>query len=192
MTDKYSFSKCEQYGRRLAAHLCDQHFNSTPDITLNGPDVLRFTPVRQVNLLVVHQLLQQWQAEMSRLRSPYFDFEAPAVQTALVQFQNTLSRYIRLTQDVFEPLLAQAVANALGLAADPTSAFEQLFINQESEASSSQLLNILRYIDLNKDFFGSFIDTLPAGKRLLPATYLCPNCGPTRQLITAPISPSNS
>ena len=57
MNDKYSLAKCAQYGRRLAARLCDQHFGSQPDAPLDGPAVLRFTPVRQLNLLVVRQLL---------------------------------------------------------------------------------------------------------------------------------------
>jgi hypothetical protein len=166
MPDKYSSAKCEQYSRRLAAHLCDQHFNASPESTLDGPAILGFTPIRQVNLLVVRQLLQQWQAEISRLRSPYFDFEAPAVQTALLQFQNTLSRYIRLTRPAFEPLLAQAIADALRLAADPTSAFEHLYLTEDSDNSPAKLSNLLRYLDLNKEFFNSFIATLPAEAHL--------------------------
>lgn len=166
MSDKYSFAKCEQYGRRLAARLCDQHFGPTPDATLDGPAVLRFTPIRQLNLLVVHQLLHQWQAEIGHLRSPYFDFEAPAVQTALTQFQNVLSRYVRLSRSVFESLLAQAVADALRLAADPANAFEHLFLNQQPVPTPSQLRDTLRYLDLTKDFFVSFLDSLPAGQPL--------------------------
>lgn len=166
MPDKYSLAKCEQYGRRLAARLCDQHFGPSPTATLDGPAVLRFTPIRQLNLLVVHQLLQQWQAEIGRLRSPYFDFEAPAVQTALAQFQNVLSRYIRLSRPAFEPLLAQATADALRLAADPANAFAHLFLNQQSVPTPSQLRDALRYLDFNKGFFAAFLDLLPADQPL--------------------------
>ena len=161
MTDKYSLAKCEQYGRRLAARLCDQHFSSSPDTTLNGPAVLSFTPIRQVNLLVVQQLLQQWQAEISRLRSPYFDFEAPAVQAALTQFQNTLSRYIRLSRSIFEPLLAQAVADSLYLVADPASAFVKIWLIQASSCTTEQLRDSLRYLDVNKEFFTVFFASPP-------------------------------
>ena len=118
MTDKYSPTKCAQYGRRLAARLCDQHFGPQPTATLDGPAVLKFTPVRQLNLLVIRQLLGQWQAETAKLRSPYFDFEAAPVQTALTQFMNVLSRHIRLGRAAYEPLLAQAAADTLGIVAD--------------------------------------------------------------------------
>ena len=57
MNDKYSLAKCAQYGRRLAARLCVQHFGSHPTATLDGPALLKFTPVRQLNLLVMRQLL---------------------------------------------------------------------------------------------------------------------------------------
>lgn len=160
MTDKYSLAKCEQYGRRLAARLCDQHFNAAPAATLDGPAVLSFTPIRQLNLFAVHQLLQQWQQEVSRLRSPYFDFTAPTVQAALTQFQNTLSRHIQLTRAVFEPLLAQATTDTLRLAADPASAFERL-LPPEEHLTVSSLRESLRYIDINKEFFTTFLQSLP-------------------------------
>lgn len=166
MTDKYSLAKCEQYGRRLAARLCDQHFGAAPDATLDGPAVLSFTPVRQLNLFVVRQLLHQWQQEINRLRSPYFDFSAPAVQTALVQFQNTLSRHIRLTRPVFESLLAQAVADTLRLAADPASSFEFLLSSSNAALTSAQLREGLRYLDINKEFFTGFLDSLPPPETL--------------------------
>ncbi|WP_133274095.1 hypothetical protein [Hymenobacter radiodurans] len=160
MKDKYSHAKREHYGRRLAAHLCDQHFGPQPTATLDGPAVLRFTPIRQVNLLVVQQLLAQWTAEMARLRSPYFDFEAPDVRQALTQFMNTLSRRIQLTRGAFEPLLARAVADTLGVVTDPVLTFEEKLLGDQPTATAAQLRDALRYLDLNKDLFGEFIDSL--------------------------------
>lgn len=160
MKDKYSHAKREHYGRRLAAHLCDQHFGPQPTATLDGPAVLRFTPIRQVNLLVVQQLLAQWTAEMARLRSPYFDFESPDVRQALTQFMNALSRRIRLTRGAFEPLLARAVADTLGVVADPVLTFEEKLLGDQPTATAAQLRDALRYLDLNKDLFAEFIDSL--------------------------------
>ncbi len=161
MNDKYSPAKCAQYGRRLAARLCGQHFGPQPNATLDGPDLLCFTPVRQVNLLVVHRLLTQWQAEAARLRNPYFDFDAVPVQEALVQLMNTLSRHIRLNRASLEPLLAQATADALGLAADPVGTAQRLLFGGTGLTTVADLRAALRYIDLDKDFFQGFADSLP-------------------------------
>ncbi|UOQ73938.1 hypothetical protein [Hymenobacter cellulosilyticus] len=166
MKDKYSSAKREQYGQRLAAQLCAQHFGPAPTATLDGPAVLRFTPIRQVNLFVVQQLLTQWTAEMARLRSPYFDFEAADVRQALTQFMNTLSRRIKLGRAAFEPLLARAISDTLGVAVDPQQAFEQKLLGTQPTVTAEQLRDSLRYLDLDKAFFQGFIDTLAPGTTL--------------------------
>jgi len=166
MNDKYSPAKCAHYGRRLAARLCDQHFGAQPGATLDGPAVLKFTPVRQLNLLVVRQLLGQWQAETTRLRSPYFDFEAAPVQAALTQFMNVLSRHISLGRTAFEPLLAQAVADALSIVADPVNSFQRLLLGTTEHPTLTGLRDGLRYFDIDKPFYQGFVDSLPASSDL--------------------------
>ena len=166
MNDKYSLTKCAQYGRRLAARLCEQHFGSQPTATLDGPALLKFTPVRQLNLLVMRQLLGQWQAETARLRSSFFNFEAEPVQTALGQFMNVLSRHISLNRATFEPLLAQAAADTLGLVADPAGSFQRLFLGSSEAPTLTSLRDSLRYIDVDKAFFQGFVESLPVSNEL--------------------------
>ncbi|MDB5270476.1 MAG: hypothetical protein JWP58_3516, partial [Hymenobacter sp.] len=166
MNDKYSLAKCAQYGRRLATRLCDQHFGTHPTATLDGPAVLKFTPIRQLNLLVIRQLLGQWQAETARLRSAYFDFEAAPVQIALVQFMNVLSRHISLNRAAFEPLLAQAATDTLGIVADPAGSFQRLLLGNTETPTLAGLRDNLRYFDIDKAFYQGFVDSLPASDDL--------------------------
>ena len=179
MQDKYSFAKCEQYGRRLATRLSQQFFGAQPEAVLDGPALLKFTPVRQVNLLVLRQLLSRWQQEASQLRSPYFDFEAAPVRGALGQFMNVLSRHIRLGRAALEPLLAQAVADTLGLATDPAAAFERLLLPPAAEADAAAevvplatLRDYLRYFDQARAFFEGFVNSLPTGSAPLSREFL--------------------
>jgi hypothetical protein len=177
--NKYSLAKCEHYGRRLASRLSQQFFGPQPDATLDGPALLKFTPLRQVNLLVVRQLLGRWQQEANALRSPYFDFEAAPVRAALGQFMNVLSRHIRLDRAALEPLLAQAVADTLGLATDPAAAFERLLLPPaETETTPDEavplatLRDYLRYFDQAKPFFEGFVASLPTGNAPLSRDFL--------------------
>ncbi|AMJ64489.1 hypothetical protein [Hymenobacter sp. PAMC 26628] len=172
MNDKYSPAKCAQYGCRLAARLCDQHFGPQPAATLDGPALLRFTPVRQLNLLVLRQLLTQWQAEAARLRSPYFDFDAAPVQASLAQLMNTLSRHIRLNRTALESLLAQAIAGALSLATAPAAAAQHLLFSGPEPIAPASLRDNLRYIDLDKEFYQGFVDNLPATTEGFSAEFL--------------------
>jgi hypothetical protein len=177
MQDEYSLAKCEHYGRRLASRLCQQYFGPQPDATLDGPALLKFTPVRQLNLLVLRQLLGRWQHEAQSLRSPYFDFEAEAVRAALTQFMNVLSRHIRLDRAALEPLLAQAATDTLLLAADPALAFERLLLPTASPDTDepvplAQLRDALRYLDQDKEYYQGFIDSLPTSNAPLGRDFL--------------------
>jgi len=182
MQDKYSLAKCEQYGRRLATRLSQQFFGPQPDATLDGPALLKFTPIRQVNLLVLRQLLGRWQQEASALRSPYFDFEAGPVRTALGQFMNVLSRHIRLDRAALEPLLAQAVADTLALATDAGAAFDSLLLPPvgpdttldaaDEPVPLAVLRDYLRYFDQAKPFFEGFVNSLPTGNAPLSREFL--------------------
>ncbi|AMR28942.1 hypothetical protein A0257_18770 [Hymenobacter psoromatis] len=178
MPDKYSLAKCEQYGRRLASRLSQQFFGPQPEATLDGPALLTFTPVRQVNLLVLRQLLGRWQQEASQLRSPFFDFEATPVRAALGQFMNVLSRHIRLDRAALEPLLAQAVANTLVLSTAPATAFERLLLPPPNPAEADDnvplaaLRDHLRYFDQAKPFFEGFVNSLPTGSAPLSREFL--------------------
>ena len=172
MQDKYSLAKCEQYGRRLATRLGQQFFGPQPAATLDGPALLQFTPVRQVNLLVVRQLLGRWQHEASQLRSPYFDFEAEPVRAALAQFMNVLSRHMRLDRAALEPLLAQATTDTLLLAIDPAAAFERVLLpiagaDPDEAVPLAALRDGLRYLDQSKGFFQGFVDSLPSDSATL-------------------------
>ena len=178
MPDKYSLAKCEQYGRRLATRLSQQFFGPRPEATLDGPALLACTPVRQVNLLVLRQLLSRWQQEARQLRSPYFDFEAAPVAAALGQFMNVLSRHIRLDRAALEPLLAQAVADTLVLATAPAVAFERLLLppadpaEAEADVPLATLRDYLRYFDQAKPFFEGFVNSLPTGHAPLSREFL--------------------
>ena len=172
MNTKYSHAQREQYGRLLAARLCDQHFGARPTATLDGPAVLRFTPIRQVNLFVVQELLGKWTAEMAQLRSAYFDFEDADVRQALTQFMNVLSRRIRLSRPTYEPLLAQAVADTLAGALSPADTLATKLLPAEAgPRTPEQLREGLRYLDTNKTLFERFVDALPAGQEQ-PRDYL--------------------
>ena len=177
MQDKYSLAKCEQYGRRLATRLSQQFFGPQPAATLDGPALLQLTPIRQVNLLVLHQLLGRWQQEANALRSPYFDFNAAPVRAALGQFMNVLSRHIRLDRAALEPLLAQAVADTLVLATEAGTAFERLLLppapaDTDEAVPLATLRDHLRYLDQAKPFFEGFVNSLPTGNAPLSREFL--------------------
>ena len=163
MEDKYNQLHLERYSKQLANLLCDRHFASYD--TLNGPQLIGFTPVKQVNLFVIKELLLKWHHEMANLRSPYFDYENEEVKEALLHFMNVLSRKILMKRQAFEPLLQKAVYDTFLLVLDPVTTFEEKFLRIQEEITLPKLQENLKYIDIDKPLFAGFIDTLSPASR---------------------------
>lgn len=160
MEDKYNQLSIEQYSRNLAKHLCDRYFAANQ--TINGQQLISFSPVKQINLFVIKELLISWNKEMANLKSPYFDFEDQDVKEALKQFMNVLSRKILIKRPHFEPLLQKAIKDTVALVVNPVYILEEKFLNVQENPTAAKLQEHLKYLDLNKSVFTDFLATLPA------------------------------
>jgi hypothetical protein len=163
MEDKYNQLRLERYSKELANMLCDRHFAAHD--TINGPQLIGFTPVRQVNLFVIKELLLKWHHEMANLRSPYFDYEHEEVKEALLNFMNVLSRKILIKRDAFEPLLQKAIYDTFLLKLAPVATFEEKFLRIQEDITLPKLQENLKYIDLDKPLFAGFVGTLSPSNR---------------------------
>lgn len=163
MEDKYNQLHLERYSKELANVLCDRHFASHD--TINGPQLLHFVPVKQVNLFVIKELLLKWHQEMANLRSPYFDFENEEVKEALLNFMNVLSRKIKMKRDAFEPLLQKAIYDTFLVVLAPSVTLEEKFLRIQEEITLPKLQENLKYIDIDKQLFAGFIETLSSSSR---------------------------
>ena len=159
MEDKYNQISLEQYSRDLAKLLCDRYFAATE--TINGQQLISFSPVKQINLFVIKELLISWNREMASLKSPYFDFEDQDVKDALKQFMNVLSRRILIRRPHFEPLLQKAIRDTFNLVLNPVASFDEKFLQVQEEVTQAKLQEHLKYLDLNKAIFSDFVQSLP-------------------------------
>lgn len=163
MEDKYNQLRLERYSKELANVLCDRHFAAHD--TINGPQLIGFTPIKQVNLFVIKELLLKWHHEMANLRSPYFDYEHEEVKEALLNFMNVLSRKILIKRDAFEPLLQKSILDTFLLKLAPVATFEEKFLRIQEDITLPKLQENLKYIDLDKSLFAGFVSTLSPSNR---------------------------
>ncbi|ALI98405.1 hypothetical protein [Rufibacter tibetensis] len=160
MKDKYNQIRLAQYSQALAQRLSEEHFAHHENVT--AQQLISFTPIKQVNLYMIRELLTLWNHEMANLRSPYFDFEHPEVKDALVQFMNVLSRKISIKRPHFEPLLVKALQDTLRTVLDPVAVFEEKFMRMD-DLSVTKLQESLKYQDIDKEVYRQFLDTLLDG-----------------------------
>jgi hypothetical protein len=161
MEHKYNQLSIERYSTNLAKHLCDHYFASAQAI--NGQQLITFSPVKQINLFLIQELLLRWNQEMAQLKSPYFDFENQEVKDALVHFMNILSRKILVRRPHFEPLLSKAITDTLLWVVDPARIFEEKFLKVQDELSGLKLQTHLKYLDINKEYVKGFLTGLAPG-----------------------------
>ncbi len=123
MESSLNHAALEQYSRTFSERVVREVYAHQQRVS--GPDILLISPVKQVNLFVIKALFEQWQQEIDRLESPYFDYDHEEVQLALEEFMNTLSQHISVAEAELYPLLVTATQDALLLALSPKEYFRR-------------------------------------------------------------------
>ena len=158
MQKKLNEDFIEKYSEEFAVKISEDFYASHSHIS--GQEILSITPSKQVNFFIIKLLFNNWQQESQRLESPFFNYAAPEVKEALLQFMNVLSRFIKVERKEFEQLLQDAVRDTLFLIMSPNVYLEIEFDRKGSEVLSDRVAkNILKYIKLSKSGFASYFQT---------------------------------
>lgn len=132
--------------------------------TLSGKELVTLTPSKQLNFLIMKALFQEWQEEMRRLESPYFDYKHPEVKKALVQFMNVLSQHMEVNAKTLETLISKALDEAFVLVTDPAEFVRQEFAGREQQAFQPRHSRpILKYLKLLTEEFDDFFNAQATG-----------------------------
>jgi hypothetical protein len=149
MEEKISAKAIDQYSNIFASKLADSFFQKKEKI--DGREILTLSEIKQVNLLVVKELMRLWNAEQQKWQSPFFDYGAEAVQKSKEQFKNTLSNHILISKKDFLPLLRLAVSQTLFLVLAPYDFFSNILDSKGNGLLKvSELKNETRYLKINK------------------------------------------
>ncbi|GAB3913403.1 hypothetical protein GCM10028803_57510 [Larkinella knui] len=165
MSNKFNASSlteyCKSYARKVAGDFFAHH------TVISGQELLKLSPVSQVNLFVIGSLSDKWRSDAERFRSPFFDFEHPDVRQAMQVFMNTVSQHISVRRENLEPLLADATRRTLILLFDPRHYFDEALRNQPEFSLTADAAHLLtRYTQINK-FVPAAIEERMKGKSVV-------------------------
>jgi hypothetical protein len=148
MDSKLNHTAIESYAKSFAKKLSQPFFENKEYIT--GYEILKFTTIKQLNLMVLKIIFKRWKQESARLQSPYFDYSHKEVKEALQQFMNTISQHIAIKREHFEPLLVQAVRDTLLLLCSPYDYYsKEINQREQSRISLEELKETQKYIKIN-------------------------------------------
>src|SRR5690606_9115491 len=165
MRDKINSNYLENYSRIFSEKACAEYFGTKQYIS--GQEIIQLTPSNQTNLLVIKALFSYWQEDLEELkRSPYFDYKDYAVQEALKEFMNVLSRAIKIEKAHFEALLQKAVKDTILLAADPVSFFSQEIDKADPVQVALYLKEAKKYIKWQLPIFNILLEKAGLGVSL--------------------------
>ena len=146
----------ENYCNKFCEVVTAQHFNNNQ--TISGKEILELQEIRQINLFVIKYLLSEWTKEVTKLKSPYFNYDAPEAKTALKEFMNVLSRHISVEKEYFIPLLRQATRDTLLLIFSPYDYYMHLIHDPErQELSLKELKRMSKYVKINNNLLQGLI-----------------------------------
>jgi hypothetical protein len=148
MDEKISLESIYQYSDAYSAKVLKEFFSGKDKIT--GPEILSLSDVHQVNLFVVRALFKRWKVETQNLRSPYFDYEHPAVKEALETLMQQLSNSISVDESHFTPLFRQAVSETLLAVFDPYDFFSMTISGSNNRLHISEFQEEIKYVKVNK------------------------------------------
>ncbi len=149
MESKLNHHSIEQYSKKTAKALLGAFFNNNESIT--GQEILSFSEINQVNLFILKHLFISWEKETEKLKSPYFDFEAPKVKESLKNFMNLLSQNINIKRPDFEPLVISAVKDTILIVISPYDYYRNFINNAENGLIKLDALKQRgKYVKINK------------------------------------------
>lgn len=121
MANKWSTTDIEKISTAFTQKNLQKCFQEND--MLNGEQIATATAFPQINYFVLREIFSRWEEETGRLKSPYFDFNAPEVQKSFSDFRNTLSRHILVGKEDFSPILETATRKTLELYIRPEAFF---------------------------------------------------------------------
>lgn len=147
-----------EYSKRFSAKVLQTTYDGKERAT--GDDLKNLTDIKQVNLLTVKGLFESWKKEAEQIKSPYFDYSADAVQEALQNFMNVLSRNISVKLDDLKPLLENAVEESILLIFSPFDFYAHLADQFGDSISHDSVKEISRYIKVNRNILEGVLSKL--------------------------------
>lgn len=170
MESKLNLEATIKYSEEFSGIMCDRFF--AKESRISGEQILSFSNIKQVNLFVVRILFSKWHKEQQKLKSPYFDYNAPDVAKSLQDFLNILSKNISIGRDDFYPLLKLACIKTIQVIYAPYDFFvQEISGDSEGRVSVKKLKESAKYLKINSGLFDALLEKIDAtGKSELAST----------------------
>lgn len=156
MEGKINNTFIKSYSKSFSDKVVSEFFSQKRHI--DGTELLEFCKPQQINLFILKEVFYKWKAEISKLKSPWFDYDHEEVKSALEHFMNVLSKHISIGKEELKPLVERAVENSLLLIFSPYEFYLKEFRRPGfSRVSKENLDELQKYVKINVGLLNRFI-----------------------------------
>ncbi len=156
MQTNIDFYAVADYAQKFSEKLCDAFFAKHDYMT--GDDILGICKNEQVGFFALGTIFLKWQDESDEMRSPYFDYQAQAVQDALQKIANILSRNIKLNKESAMEIFEDAVEDTLLATISPFDFMRKNFNPYPLIIIDRQIEAYLKYVRVHKPLYDEIFE----------------------------------
>ena len=126
----------------------------------SGNEILEFTEIHQVNLFILKKIFEEWEQNIEKNKSSYFNYDDEKVISISREYSNILSKNISININQVNDLALNAIRDYILLVLKPYEFFIKEFEKFENKISIEKIEERKKYYKINGNLYSHIINEL--------------------------------
>ena len=126
----------------------------------SGKEILEFTEIYQVNLFILKKIFEEWEQNIEKNKSSYFNYDDEQVISISREYSNILSKNISININQVNDLALNAIHDYILLVLKPYEFFIKEFEKFENKISIEKIEERKKYYKINGNLYSHIINEL--------------------------------
>ena len=124
----------------------------------SGKEILEFTEIYQVNLFILKIIFEEWEQNIEKNKSSYFNYDNEEVKYISKEYSNILSKNILINVSQINDLALYAIHDYILLVLNPYKFFTKEFEKFENKISIKRIEKRRKYYKINDNIYSHLIN----------------------------------
>ena len=126
----------------------------------SGKEILEYTDIYQVNLFILKNIFEEWEQNIKKNKSSYFNYDSKEVRCISIEYSNILSKNISINDIQINNLALDAIQDYILLILKPYEFFSKEFEKFDNKISIINIKKRKKYYKINDNVYSHIIDTI--------------------------------
>ena len=126
----------------------------------SGKEILEYTDIYQINLFILKNIFEEWEQNIKKNKSSYFNYDSEEVRYISREYSNILSKNISINDIQINDLALDAIQDYILLILKPFEFFSKEFERFDNKISIKNIEKRKKYYKTNDNVYSHIIDTI--------------------------------